>query len=161
MQRYFYGIIAVIFRFLTKYEVKRIPNGLPKITNLGCFGIKLEQQTILISKQFRGFKGEITINSLPPTTIPQNATSKRQVLIGCRLKGFLVSPNVFVVAKETFFEALRAKEALDYIAFLEKENADFFVFEKCFQKFKRKDFYFAKNIPLRSSCSNLVVSVKR
>ena len=159
MEKYFFGILSVISRFLTKNSVKRIPTGIPVITTLGVFGIFINQEMVVISKQFRGFTGEIEITGIPSTPIEGNTVAMREAWIGCKPQGFLLSPNVFLAVKESCDEELRKKSKIKYIKFLEKEKASFFLFKNCF-RFKRKKIAYSLNCSFGSPLSGIVFKVR-
>ena len=135
MKRYFYGIVSYFFRIVTKKRVKKIPIGIP-VFSCDVLGISVEQRHLVVSRQFRGFRGSVKINDIPPTTIPQN--NMRKAWVGIRVRGFLISPNNFLATSESCFEELKKKGELEYINFLQKTKADFFLFINCFQKFKKE-----------------------
>ena len=143
--RYFYGIIAMVLRFVTK-------NTEPYLTGVSTWTREYEihgdnGKVVYKEKgQILGIPGEVTVVSVPPTTIPGNTLEKRKEWVGLTLEGFLLSPNLFAATKHSCHEQLSE----DYFNFLfpyfsREEN--FLLFHRCFNSFHRKKIKFSYTVP--------------
>ena len=159
--QYFWGIVSILLRSLTKNKKKLIPSGrIPKIS-MNFLGITFQDYFWEVSGQFPGIKGIITITKLPPTTF----NIESNLWVGCKIKGLLLSPNKFVATSlEECFSALKKQngdnaEVKRYITFLRQNirNDETLAFENCFA-FKKETFPMHRSFG--SSLSGLVINLR-
>ncbi len=159
--QYFWGIISMIWRSLTKNKTRLIPTGrIPKV-DTAFLGFTFKDFYLKVSGQFSGVKGVITITKTPPTILSRES----DLWIGCQLKGFLLSPNKFVATSlEECFSALKkqngdSENMRDYISFLKEHTSsnETLLFERCFV-FKKENFTVYQ--PFGSSLSGLIINLR-
>jgi len=156
LSRYFYGIMAMFLRFITK-------NIEPALTGVSIWTKKYklcgdDGRVYKEECQILGIPGEVIITSVPSTTIPEN-TEKRMEWVGLTLEGFLLSPNLFAATMYSCCEQLSE----DYFNFLlpylsGKEN--FLLFHRCFNLFHRKEIKFSHAVPFGGSLARQTLRIK-
>lgn len=109
------------------------------------FGIIAFVRSFVKSSKFTGIKGTITITKTPTTTLLYQSN----LWVGCKIRGFLISPNSFVaLSNNECFLALELENKMNkglksYIIFLKhnikKDGSDTFLFKSCFN-FQKTSF---------------------